>query len=531
MSAGALSRVQSVAIRGLDTEIVTVETDLTVGLPGFSIVGLPGSAVRESKERVHAAIVNSGYEFPMRRITVNLSPADLRKDGSHLDLPIAVGILMAAARLRIGAAGCSDTAYIGELSLDGALKRSELAVAMALGLQDAGISRIFLPEANLEDVAGLPGLLFFPAETLRDVVSHVVGEYPLEAVRGRDAANSPEDAELPPAEDFSDVKGQEAVKRALLIAVAGRHDILLTGSPGVGKSMLARRVPGILPRLSDAESREVTRIHSIARTTDGRRGLVRERPYRAPHHSATETAIIGGGHRLAPGEVSLAHRGVLFLDELPEFSRHTLEMLRQPLEDRFVDLSRVGLKGRYPCDFLLICAMNPCPCGYFGDPAHVCTCTETARQRYRAKISGPFADRIDIHVRMGAVSTEGLAQHEDDSDGSSSAACMGTEEMRRIVGKARAAQAGRTEPGFCWNGRLDGARSLEICRPAPEALRLLDAAYTRYSFSVRARMKTLRVARTIADIEGSERILESHMAEAIAYRAPAGFAGFNNERF
>ncbi|MCL2492583.1 MAG: YifB family Mg chelatase-like AAA ATPase [Clostridiales bacterium] len=513
MSTGALSQIRSVSICGIDTEIVTVETDLTVGLPSFSIVGLPGSAVRESKERVHAAIVNSGYEFPLRRITVNLSPADLRKEGSHLDLPIAVGILMASVRSKEGAAFCPDTAYIGELSLDGALKRLELAAAMALGLQDAGIARIFLPAANLEDVANLPGLLFFPAETLRDIVSHVTGEFPLEAVRGRDKGAGVGRPDVPPTEDFLEVKGQEAVKRALLIAVAGRHDILLTGPPGVGKSMLARRVPGILPLLSDAESREVTRIHGIARTAEGHRGLIRERPYRAPHHSATQTAMIGGGYRLAPGEVSLAHHGVLFLDELPEFNRHTLEMLRQPLEDRFVDLSRASLKGRYPCDFLLICAMNPCPCGYFGDPAHFCTCTETARQRYRAKISGPFLDRIDIHVRMGAVRAEDLAP-------AASCACMSSGEMRRLTEKVCAAQAARAKPDFCWNGRLDGARGSEVCRPAPEALRLLDAAYTRYALSVRARMKLLRVARTIADIEGSEQIFESHMAEAIAYRVP-----------
>jgi magnesium chelatase family protein len=544
MGNNAMSKIVTASVNGIDTEIVTVETDISVGLPNFSLVGLPGSAVRESKERVRAAIVNSGYEFPLRRITVNLSPADTRKDGSHFDLPIAVGVLAGAARdVRMDAV-LEATAFFGELSLDGSVHRTELAAAMTLGLQDGGVRNIFLPEDNLPDVTELPGLIFYPVQKLSEVIEHLLGKQSAHAVKGgpQNMAQNQNDAITPTnsrsfshsslftsaaghdinddllMEDFFDVKGQEAVKRAFLISAAGYHDLVVIGPPGIGKSMMARRLPGILPPLSETESREVTRIHNIAGEKQTGRGLITQRPFRAPHHSSTQNAIVGGGHRPVPGELSLAHRGILFLDELPEFERRTLDMLRQPLEDRYIDLSRVGFKGRYPCDFLLIAAMNPCPCGYFNDPSHICTCTQTQRMRYLAKVSGPLLDRIDIHVRMGAVDEAEFHAIQADSDRRH---CMCSDEMRVLIQKAADMQWERSKPAPClYNGRMN-AKAIERTSPLNgDAEKLLQQAYTHFALSVRARMKIIRVSRTIADLDGSDAILDTHIAEALAYRFP-----------
>ena len=504
------SKIITASIHGLDTELVTVETDLTTGLPAFSLVGLPGSAVKESKERVRAAIINSGYEFPLRRITVNLSPADTRKEGSHFDLPIAVGILAGAVKGKIRLPETGHAAFIGELSLDGTLNRTAFATAMALGLQERGVTHIFLPAENLGDVRELPGLFLYPAHTLNEIVGHLFGGGEIPPVRGsvHGKRRLVQEADI---DDFFDVKGQEAVKRALIVAAAGEHDICLTGPPGVGKSMLAKRLPGILPPLTDEESREVTRIHSIAGEQAERRGLISRRPFRTPHHSATQASITGGGYRPRPGELSLAHRGVLFLDELPEFARYTLDMLRQPLEDRFIDLSRVGFKGRYPCDFLLVAAMNPCPCGYLGDPVHECRCTQTQIQRYLSKLSGPLLDRIDIHIRMGAVEE---VEFGPETNGR---LCLSTEQMQAIVLAARELQRKRN-PAQAPNARLpeDGIR--RICTMEKGAEDILKRAYEHYALSVRSRSKIIKVARTIADISGGDEIRAAHISEAIAYR-------------
>ncbi|MDR0853004.1 MAG: YifB family Mg chelatase-like AAA ATPase [Clostridiales Family XIII bacterium] len=550
MSVSRLAKVRTGSIFGLDTQLVSVEADLAVGLPAFNLVGLPGGAVRESKERVRSAIINSGLKFPLSRITVNLSPADTHKDGSHFDLPVALAILAAANEDDLedlhdfgilsklsGVNELENTAFFGELSLDGSICKMDLAMAMVLGLAEKGITNMFLPAANLREVIEIPGLHFYPVSHIRELISHFADGEQIRPVTDKDwiqvyalygenevltDENDKNDRGYD-CEDFFDVKGQESVKRALQIAAAGRHDISLVGPPGIGKSMLAKRIIGIMPDMNELESKEVTRIHNIAGVTQGQKGgLIRKRPFRTPHHSVTQAALMGGGNRLRPGELSLAHRGVLFLDELPEFDRRTLDMLRQPLENRYIDLSRVGFKGRYPCSFLLIAAMNPCPCGYFGDPNHECICTETQRQKYFGKVSGPLHDRIDIHVSVGAVKIEdaeigvsGVSEEENVR------ICSSTEEMRAGVIKADTAQ--RERQGDVHNAHLSVAQVKGFCRGDTLAEDLLRTAYVSFSLSMRAESKIRKVARTIADIEGHETITAEDMSEAISYNRGNNF--------
>ncbi|MDR1495616.1 MAG: YifB family Mg chelatase-like AAA ATPase [Clostridiales Family XIII bacterium] len=520
---------------GFGTELIRVETDITQGLPQLSIVGLPDMTVRESKERVRSALMSAGHNFPLRRITVNLSPADTKKEGSHFDLPIAVGILIASDV--IDPTQAAGSAFLGELSLDGALNRAEYGVALVLGLKEKGVKSMFIPEDNMDEMIHIDEVSFFPARALEQVIAHLSGEKSIvpavfhadedfgaagersgcgsdaggtgaEGRRGRDPSAL--------CGDFSEVRGQERAKRAFQICAAGRHDLALYGPPGSGKSMLASRLPSILPPLTREEVLEVAKVYNIAGKNpyDGR--AVCGRPFRAPHHSVTATALVGGGNRPRPGELSLAHRGVLFLDELPEFGRHALEMLRQPLEDRYIDLSRVGHRSRYPCEFLLVAAMNPCPCGYYGDPLQECRCTEYQRRRYASRVSGPLLDRIDLHVHVGRV--EYVDMNDDAPLGSS------TSDLYEGVIRAYAAQRERLTP-FTYNGDLSPKDTERCCALDSDAERILKVAYTAYGFSARQSRKMQRVARTIADIEGSAEILPAHITEAISYRRPKDILG------
>jgi magnesium chelatase family protein len=577
-----ISSVVTATLCGFGTELIRVETDISQGLPQLSIVGLPDMTVRESKERVRSALMNAGHNFPLRRITVNLSPADTRKEGSHFDLPIAIGILIAS---EIIAPELTDgSAFFGELSLDGVMNRAEYGVALALGLKEKGVKSVFVPDGNIGELTHIDDVSFFPAGDLGQVVEHLSGNKPIvpvvfhvsedgdpsrpgdadgESGDGRAGAGTPR-ADTAHCGDFADVKGQERAKRALQICAAGRHDLALYGSPGSGKSMLASRMPSIMPPLTREEILEVAKIYNIAGRDPYEGRAVCGRPFRAPHHSITSTALVGGGNRPRPGELSLAHRGVLFLDELPEFDRHALEMLRQPLEDRYIDLSRVGHRSRYPCEFVLIAAMNPCPCGYYGDPLQECRCSEYQRRRYSSRVSGPLLDRIDLHVRVGRVEyaelhdgsppegPSGSTASPGPSGPSSSAGPSGVSgpsgasgssgspgaprstgsstpstssaTLYEGVERAVAAQRRRNTP-FVYNGDLPPKGTEEYCGLDAESERILKAAYNAYGFSARQGRKMQRIARTIADMDGSEDIRPEHITEAVSYRRPKDILG------
>ncbi len=501
-----LAKVTSCAVVGLDGALVDVEVDVSPGAPGFTIVGLPDAAVQESRERVRAAIKNSSFAYPFnKRVTVNLAPADLRKEGPAYDLPIAVGLLMAAEQLH---ADLSRALVIGELSLDGAVRHTNGVLPMAALARERGFGTLFVPASDAPEAALTPDLDVFPIETLFALVMHLQGMQPIPPYRAaREFA--PETAPTY-AVDFSEVRGQEHVKRALEVAAAGQHNVLMMGPPGAGKTLLARSLPSILPLLTLEESLEVTRIYSVNDMLPSDSPLIRHRPFRAPHHTISHAGLVGGGRWPHPGEISLAHRGVLFLDELPEFDSRSLEVMRQPLEDKVVTISRAQGSLTFPANFMLVAAMNPCPCGYYGDPVKECTCSLANVLRYQKRISGPLLDRIDIHIEVPRVDYEKLS---GDRLGETS------ETIRARVEQARARQRARFAgtPLQC-NGDMGPAEVRQYCEVDSAGKHLLRAAMQQMQMSARAYHRILKLARTIADLAGSEKIETPHLAEAIQYR-------------
>lgn len=494
-------KVKTATLFGIEGKIVIAEADFSGGLPSFDIVGLPDAAVKEAKERVKAAIRNSEFEFPAKKAVINLAPADLKKEGTQFDLPIAIACLAGTGQIK---EDFSDYVFLGELGLSGEIRGVSGILSAVIGGRDEGVKKFIVPFENREEASLVDGVEIYGAKTLADVYMHITGEKKLEKAE----AHTIEDEEYLYEFDFSEVKGQEKLRRGVEIAVAGGHNVLMVGSPGSGKSMIAKRIPTIMPRLTFDEVLEVTKIHSVAGVLQSGRAVTK-RPFRAPHHSASAVSIVGGGSKAKPGEISLAHKGVLFLDELPEYRKDVIEAMRQPIEDNYVTVARATGSYTYPSNVMLVCAMNPCRCGYYGDPSKKCRCSESDVARYLGKVSGPMLDRIDIQLEAKSVNYDDLQKPKGES----------SSVVRERIERARAIQKERykNESVSC-NADLTGGLVEKYCVVGEEEKALLEQAFKTMTLSARAYTRILKVARTIADLDGREKIDSMDIAEAIGYR-------------
>ena len=502
-----LAKIKSAAVLGLDAFEIEVETHLERGLPGLSLVGLPDTAVKESKDRINAAIKNSAYDFPLKRIIINLAPADIKKEGSSYDLPIAIAILTASGQIESDK--MNDYIFLGELALDGNLRPIKGALPIAILGEKKNYKGIILPKENAHEAAVITGVDVLPAESLKEVVDFINGEEEIDPLKVNieDMFKEFNKWDI----DFYEVKGQYHVKRALEIAAAGGHNLIMIGPPGSGKSMLSKRFATILPNMTLAEALETTKIYSVAGLLPHNKALMATRPFRSPHHSISDAALVGGGRIPKPGEISLAHHGVLFLDELPEFKKNVLEVMRQPLEDREVTIARTASTLKFPASFVMVAAMNPCPCGYYGDPTRDCTCGASKIKSYLSKISGPLLDRIDIHIEVPAVKYEELSQKEDGEK---------SENIRKRVIASREIQLERySEVDIFANASMNQKHIKKHCQLDNASEKILKRAIETLALSARAYNRILKVSRTIADLDGKQNIEISHISEAIQYRS------------
>ena len=505
-----LSKIITGSLSGLEAGLVNVETDFYNGLPALNMVGLASVTVKEAGERIRAAIINSGYSFPYKRITINFSPACTRKDGSHFDLPIAVGILTSSGALKKQTT--EKYAFIGELSLDGKINRIKGALPLVIGFRENGIKNIILPAANIDEAAIVKDVELFPAEHFSQVIEHMKTEDGITRHNGS-RHNLPATGY---EEDYADIYGQEHIKRVMVICAAGSHGLLMVGNPGVGKSMMAKRLRTIMPEMTYEEMLEATKIHSVAGKLSDKKPLIYERPFRSPYHTISPCALVGGGIRPVPGEISLAHSGILFLDEFFEFKRTILDLLRQPMEEGHILISRNGENVTFPSRSVLVAASNPCPCGHRGDPRNECKCSERQIQNYTGKLSGPLLDRIDLQVTMGFMGYDDLINEDRRQP---EYICASSAEMKRDVECAVKTQRMRyIKEGILYNSQLSSVQIKKYCALDKESVKFMKKAYDKMALSARGYHKTLKVARTIADVESADNINTAHLAEALRYR-------------